>query len=78
MSSSANSPNHRFSGTIDSFYDPEFTADISNKMRVPNKIILNDGSLNDPAIIAAKKQTINSMEDKSFWMHVPERICLIG
>jgi hypothetical protein len=78
MSSSGNSPNHRFSGTIDSFYDPEFTADISNKMRVHHKISFSDVSLNDPAIIAAKKQTLDSMGDKAAWMHVPERICLIG
>lgn len=39
-SSTGNSP-HRFSGTVDAFYDPDFTADISNKMRVPDRIVID-------------------------------------
>ena len=87
MSSSANSP-HRFSGSVDAFYDPDFTADISKKMRVPERIVVEDKDMNgrplnhfdDPAIIAAKKQATNGSDgpDRPLWMTVPERILVMG
>ena len=84
-SSAANSP-HRFSGSVDAFYDPDFTADISKKMRVPERIVVDDKDINgqpfdDPAIIAAKKQAKGGpggASDKPLWMTVPERILVIG
>ncbi|CAG2183794.1 unnamed protein product, partial [Oppiella nova] len=75
--SSGNSP-HRFSGSVDAFYDPDFTADISKKMRVPEKIMIETNShynhFDDPAIIAAKSQG----SDRPNWMTVPERILVMG
>jgi hypothetical protein len=75
--SSGNSP-HRFSGSVDAFYDPDFTADISKKMRVPEKIMMETNShynhFDDPAIIAAKSQA----SDRPNWMTVPERILVMG
>ncbi|XP_054156478.1 transport and Golgi organization protein 11-like [Oppia nitens] len=76
--STGNSP-HRFNaGPIDSFYDPDFTADISNKMRVPERIVIeSNNTLDDPAIIAAaKSQTYHN--NKPIWMTVPERILVVG
>ena len=86
--SAANSP-HRFSGSVDAFYDPDFTADISKKMRVPERIGVDDREMNgqslsqydDPAIITAKKLTrgrVDSGLDKPLWMTVPERILVMG
>ena len=85
-SSAANSP-HRFSGSVDAFYDPDFTADISKKMRVPERIVVDDKDMNgqslsqfdDPAIIAAKRGRGNGQgSDKPLWMSVPERILVMG
>ena len=76
MSSANNSPNKRYSSPIDTFYDPEFTTQISNKMRVPERIQVVENGFDDPAIIAAKKQTNSS--GKQMWMHVPERILVAG
>ena len=76
MSSANNSPNKRYSSPIDTFYDPEFTTQISNKMRVPERIQVVENGFDDPAIIAAKKQTNSS--GNQMWMHVPERILVAG
>lgn len=66
------------STTINSYFDPDFSVDINNKMRVPEKIKLSNNHsssdvLEDPAIVAVKK-----VNDNSEWMRVPERICVVG
>jgi len=45
-------------------------------MRVPERIQVVENGFDDPAIIAAKKQTNSS--GKQMWMHVPERILVAG
>lgn len=79
MSSPANTSRKGYSTAApNSYYDPDFTVEISKKMQVPDKIHLNQGMngidvLRDPAIIALKK-----VNDDAEWMRVPERICVVG
>lgn len=64
------SPTH-FKGELDHFYDPTFTADISQKMQVPKNIrVGGDGDLDD-------NQRHNWLNEK-FDMHVPDRILVVG
>ncbi|CAG2115963.1 unnamed protein product [Medioppia subpectinata] len=81
-SSTGNSP-LRLTASVDAFYDPDFTRDISHKMRVPEKIVINDHNLNgghfdDPAIIAARTQASHTGPHDRLWMTVPERILVVG
>lgn len=74
-----------FSGQPDAFFDAEFSLGINEKMRVPEKILINSNParsgdsgasdvFNDPAIVAVKKATDLNLD----WMHVPERILVAG
>lgn len=71
--SAANSPNHRSNGGFDgsSFYDPDFTVDISNRMRVPDKLSVHDDDHN------SRVPPINP-KDGNDWMRVPDRILVAG
>ncbi|KAJ1520922.1 hypothetical protein ONE63_004000 [Megalurothrips usitatus] len=66
------SPTH-FKGELDHFYDPTFTADISQKMQVPKSIRVagGDGDMDD-------HQRHNSWLNEKFDMHVPDRILVVG
>lgn len=64
----------RFSGELDHFYDPNFTAEISHKMRVPKRIKV-DGDIDDDT--NNHSHPVKPWNDK-IEMHVPERILVIG
>lgn len=64
----------RFSGELDHFYDPNFTAEISHKMRVPKRIRV-DGEFDDDT--NNHTHPVNPWNDK-IEMHVPDRILVIG
>lgn len=65
------SPTH-FKGELDHFYDPTFTADISQKMQVPKSIrVAGDGDMDD-------FQRHNTWLNEKFDMHVPDRILVVG
>lgn len=73
---STNASPHRFCADVDSFCDPEFTADISNKMRVPQRISVIDHD---------QRNTIEDLDhpmmldnDASLYMHVPDKILITG
>jgi hypothetical protein len=65
----------RFSGDLDHFYDPNFTADISQKMRVPKRIKV-DGENDDQSNAGSNWNTVLASE--KFDMHVPDRILVVG
>lgn len=74
--SSNPSPAHRFSGDYDAFYDPDFTAEISNKMRVPHRIsIIDQDSEKDVDTAALARDKAN---ERTLAMHVPDRILVRG
>lgn len=74
--SSPGSPAHGFQGNYEPrFYDADFTAEISNKMRVPERIQAAENGFSDPAIVAAFPRR---SEQQPPWMHVPERIVVAG
>lgn len=73
--SKATSPT-RFSGDMDHFYDPTFTQEISQKMRVPKRIKV-DGKTEDDVTNNVISSNWNQPTDK-FEMHVPDRILVIG
>lgn len=79
MLSNGNSPSHsnHLVDSVDSnkFYDASFAVEITNKMRVPEKLHVIE-NLSDPAIIAAKRA--NDQNYAPRWMHVPERIMVVG
>lgn len=76
MSSGTSPAHHRFSGDYDAFYDPEFTAEISNKMRVPQRISVVEQDENKPIEdMATGKLPFN---DAFLYMHVPDRILVRG
>ncbi|KAK7866020.1 hypothetical protein R5R35_008535 [Gryllus longicercus] len=62
----------RFGEGMDHYYDPNFTADISQKMRVPKRIKV--GGSGDDDVTAP---TVGPVPDK-FEMHVPDRILVAG
>lgn len=69
--SKISSPTH-FKGELDHFYDPTFTADISQKMQVPKSIrVSGDREIDD-------YQRHNSWLNEKFDMHVPDRILVVG
>lgn len=62
----------------DLLYDQNFTADISNKMRVPSKILVTgEGKDNVADLLASKIAPEAEMGDK-LHMHVPDRIVVAG
>ncbi|KAH9372584.1 hypothetical protein HPB48_011683 [Haemaphysalis longicornis] len=63
------SPAHRFSGDYDAFYDPDFTAEISNKMRVPHRISIIDQESEKDVDTALDRDN-----ERTLAMHVPDRI----
>jgi len=74
--SSASSPTHRVTNGFDgtSYYDPDFTVEISNRMRVPDKIsILPDGQDNHN-----ERNGYPKTNESNEWMRVPERILVAG
>ncbi|KAK9496987.1 hypothetical protein O3M35_012787 [Rhynocoris fuscipes] len=72
MSKGPTSPN--FSGETDHFYDPNFTAEISQKMRVPKRI--NVDGVSDLPIIRPDFNHWDPPEQID--MRVPEKIILTG
>lgn len=73
--SSNPSPAHRFSGDYDAFYDPDFTAEISNKMRVPHRISIIDQESEKDVDTALARDKAN---ERTLAMHVPDRILVRG
>lgn len=67
----------RFSGDLDHFYDPNFTADISQKMRVPKRIKV-DGGTEDYDQNNAGNNWNTMLINEKFDMHVPDRILVAG
>lgn len=72
--SKATSPT-RFNGDRDHFYDPTFTQEISQKMRVPKRIKV-DGETED--ILTNNLPPSSWQQNDKFDMHVPDRILVIG
>ncbi|GFG38727.1 hypothetical protein Cfor_07034 [Coptotermes formosanus] len=66
----------RFSGDLDHFYDPNFTADISQKMRVPKRIKVDGESDDDQSNTGSNWNTV--LANEKFDMHVPDRILVVG
>jgi len=66
----------RFSGDYDHFYDPNFTADISQKMRVPKRIKVDGESDDDQSNAGSNWNT--ALANEKFDMHVPDRILVAG
>lgn len=62
----------RFSSDYDGFYDPNFTADISNKMRVPRRIRIVGNEAGDGDFM------LRAMEPEKLDMMVPGRILVGG
>ncbi|XP_067014367.1 transport and Golgi organization protein 11 [Anabrus simplex] len=65
----------RISVEMDHFYDPNFTADISQKMRVPKRIKVTGA---DDFDTANYNNTLANEKLEKFDMHVPDRILVIG
>lgn len=72
--SNAASPT-RFSGDMDHFYDPTFTQEISQKMRVPKRIKV-DGETED--VVSNNLPSNTWQQPEKFDMHVPDRILVLG
>uniref|UniRef100_A0A1B6G236 Mff-like domain-containing protein n=1 Tax=Cuerna arida TaxID=1464854 RepID=A0A1B6G236_9HEMI len=64
----------RFTGDMDHFYDPTFTQEISQKMRVPKRIRV-DGEEDD---VSANLPPSSWNQPDKFDMQVPDRILVIG
>lgn len=74
--SKTHSPTH-FNGEMDSFYDPNFSADINRRMRVPKSIRVNGDCIDeDPITNRSSWNQVPSMEKLE--MHVPEKILVVG
>lgn len=62
-------------------YDPDFTAEISTKMRVPEKISVIPGvELRESKIERSQfnGDSLQPVKDKLNYMHVPDRILVMG
>lgn len=68
--STGSTPSHT-SSLFDSYYDPDFTAEISAKMHVPDKICVGEGMQNATPYIPRDDEFRNMM-------NVPERIIVAG
>jgi hypothetical protein len=66
----------RFSGELDHFYDPNFTADISQKMTVPKRIRVDGESGDDQSSNGSNWNAVLGKEKLD--MRVPERILVVG
>ncbi|XP_018014740.1 transport and Golgi organization protein 11 [Hyalella azteca] len=82
MSSSTNSPLHRFSGSYDSFYTDAATAaaainqdDINGRMKVPKRIRLTGEHDDSPSV---NWENYNKAIPEKLAMSVPERIMVAG
>jgi len=60
------------------FYDPDFTIEISNRMRVPDKISVLPDSEIPLADQRDRLTTGNKGKGSGEWMHVPDRILVMG
>lgn len=68
----------RFNGEADNFYDPNFTLDINNRMRVPKSIRVN-GDHTDQDVSSINGSTWNQTNSiEKLDMHVPDRILVAG
>lgn len=73
----AHSPT-RFNGEADNFFDPNYTLDINQRMRVPKSIrVSGDFTDEDMHINGTNGSAWNMMSEK-FEMHVPDRILVVG
>lgn len=64
-------PGHTSSSSYDSHYDPSFTAEITSKMHVPDKICVVQG-------VERPENNIYNPEDVKSSMNVPDRIIVAG
>ncbi|KAI1290338.1 Transport and Golgi organization protein 11 [Halotydeus destructor] len=73
--SNTGSPGHRSTGGFDgtAYFDPDFTVEISNKMRVPSKI-----SVAPDDNQSRNEHNMDNARDNNDWMRVPERILVAG
>ncbi|GAB6018655.1 Pfam:DUF800 [Chamberlinius hualienensis] len=75
------SPAHRLSGDYDGahIYDPNFTADISNKMRVPHKLFATgEGKNSGEDILTSSNLLLETYGSDKVSMKVPDRIIVAG
>lgn len=68
-----------FNGEADNFYDPNFTLDINQRMRVPKSIRVN-GDYTDEEVAGTNGSSWNQVVAgaEKFEMHVPDRILVVG
>ncbi len=71
----AHSPT-RFNGEADNFFDPNFTLDINQRMRVPKSIRVS-GDFSDEEISGTNGSLWNGISEK-LEMNVPDRILVVG
>ncbi|GFQ65111.1 hypothetical protein TNCT_108921 [Trichonephila clavata] len=64
-------PGHTSSSSYDSHYDPSFTAEITAKMHVPDKICVIQG-------VERPESNMYQREDVKSSMNVPDRIIVAG
>ncbi|GFX59811.1 hypothetical protein TNCV_1778501 [Trichonephila clavipes] len=64
-------PGHTSSSSYDSHYDPSFTAEITAKMHVPDKICVVQG-------VERPESNLYHLEDVKSSMNVPDRIIVAG
>lgn len=74
--SKAHSPT-QFNGETDNFYDPNFTLDINERMRVPKSIRVN-GSYTNEDMSGTNGSSWNQIPVEKIEMHVPDRILVVG
>lgn len=75
--STTDSPIHRNNFEPNAFYDPDFTVEISNRMRVPDKISVLPGTAIDED---QRDRLTTNVKGKGStdWMRVPDRIIVQG
>ena len=73
----AHSPT-RFNGEADNFFDPNFTIDINQKMRVPKNIRVSGDYTEEDIGIGTNGSAWNSIMNEKLEMHVPDRILVVG
>ncbi|XP_003746509.1 mitochondrial fission factor homolog B isoform X2 [Galendromus occidentalis] len=72
MSSESSKKNGRIGGGGQDFYDPDFTQEISTKMRVPQRISVVDPDAMKPIESIGEPHVTNN----ALFMHVPDRILI--
>ncbi|XP_011864576.1 PREDICTED: transport and Golgi organization protein 11 isoform X2 [Vollenhovia emeryi] len=75
--SKTHSPTH-FNGDTDSFYDPNFPADINARMRVPRSIRVNGDCLEEDIAVTNRTMWSQIPAMEKLEMHVPDRILVVG